>query len=129
MRNGGMTDRTPNLGAGSITTACDLLNSIESNAELEGLILEYRLMNQVPPGGSRAKTLLNLKRFAVQCPDYPVTTDRGTQTLAAALVDKAIEVCGKPAHRPWPDMMNIEHNIGIVIRIPAANPASPPIPS
>lgn len=36
---------------------------------------------------------------------------------------------GETAHCPWPDVMNIEHNIGIVIRIPAANPASPPIPS
>jgi hypothetical protein len=112
MRNGGMTDRTPNLGAGSITTACDLLNSIESNAELEGLILEYRLMNQVPPGGSRAKTLLNLKRFAVQCPDYPVTTDRGTQTLAAALVDKAIEVCGK-ARVPNPLFEKLERYLNL----------------
>lgn len=90
-----MTDTLPMLRNGSIVTACDIIEFIRTNAELDSLILEYDLTDQVACGGSIAKTILNLKKFAVQHPEHQVMTDRGERPLAAALVDKAINIARK----------------------------------
>ncbi|RUY96050.1 MULTISPECIES: hypothetical protein [unclassified Mesorhizobium] len=74
-------------------TACEIIELIiRTNAELESLILEYDLAEAVQPSGSIAKTLLNLKRFAVQNPNHLVMTDRGERPIAAVLIDKAIQI-------------------------------------
>lgn len=86
-----MSTALPALRNGSIVTACDIIEFIRTNAELDSLILEYDLKD-VQSSGSIAKTLLNLKRFAVQNPHHPVMTDRGVRPLAAVLVDKAIQI-------------------------------------
>jgi hypothetical protein len=90
-----MTDALPLLRNGSIVTACEIIEFIRTNAELDGLVLEYDLTDQVESGGSIAKTILNLKKFAVRHPGHRVMTDRGERTLAAALVDKAIQIARK----------------------------------
>jgi hypothetical protein len=87
-----MTNTPPTLRNGSIVTACDIIECIRTNAELDSLILEYDLSDQVPPAGSIAKTILSLKRFAVKYSEHPVMTDRGERSLAAALVEKAIQI-------------------------------------
>ena len=90
-----MTSGLPMLRNGSIVTACDIVEFIRTNAELESLLLEYGLSDQVEAGGSIARTVLNLKKFAVQHPDHRVMTDRGERPLASALVDKAIQIARK----------------------------------
>jgi hypothetical protein len=90
-----MTDALPLLRNGSIVTACEIIEFIRTNAELEGLVLEYDLTDQVASAGSIAKTILNLKKFAVQYPGHLVRTDHGERPLAAALVDKAIQIARK----------------------------------
>lgn len=87
-----MTDTLPPFRSGAIVTACDIMNFVRTNAELEGMLLEYGLVNDVEPGGSVAKTILNLKKFAVLNSTHRVMTDRGERLLAAVLIDKAIEV-------------------------------------
>lgn len=90
-----MTHELPMLRNGSIVTACDIFEFIRTNAELESLLLEYGLSDQVEAAGSIARTILNLKKFAVKYPDHRVVTDRGEQSLASALVDKAIQIAPK----------------------------------
>lgn len=90
-----MTNVLPMLRSGSIVTACEMIGFIGTNAELDSFILEYGLTDNVESGGSIAKTILNLKKFAVQHPEHQVITDRGERPLAAALVDKAIQVARK----------------------------------
>lgn len=90
------------LRSGSIVMACQIIEFIRTNAELDSLILEYDLSEQVASAGSIAKTIMNLKRFAVKHPQHPVMTDRGERPLAAALVDKAIQIaCRESGAKPW----------------------------
>ncbi len=46
-------------------------------------------------GGSIAKTLLNIKKFAIRNAKYAVSTEKGERPLGAALVDKAIKIASK----------------------------------
>jgi hypothetical protein len=95
VRDGGMTDALPLLRNGSIVTACEIIEYIRTNAELESLVLEYDLAGLIESGGSIAKTILNLKNFTVRHPGHRVMTDRGERLLAAALIDKAIQIARK----------------------------------
>jgi len=86
-----MSRPTPSIGRGAVVTACSILErAIRTNAELESLLLEYGISEYVPSAGSISKTLLNLKRFAVEHPHFRIQTDYGEKTLGALLVDEAI---------------------------------------
>lgn len=82
----------PKINQGATTTACDLLYEIKTNAKVEGIIMEYGLADYVSDGGSKAKTLLNLKRFATRQPDFEVQTDFGPKPVSRVVIDKAIEL-------------------------------------
>lgn len=85
-----MTSRDPSIGRGAVVSACNILESIETNAELESLLLEYGLSDYVPSRGSISKTVLSLKEFAANNPGFRVQTDFGEKTVAALLIDEAI---------------------------------------
>lgn len=106
-----MTNALPTLRNGSIVTACEIIGFIGTNAELDSLILEYGLTD-VESGGSIAKTILNLKKFAVQHPELQVITDRGERSLATALVDKAIQIARKQ-QRAEPFLDKLERYLGL----------------
>lgn len=95
-----MNQRLPSIGRGAIAVTCDLLECIPTNAEIEGMLLEYGLSDQIENGGSIAKTVLNIKRFAVAQPDHIVQTDFGTKPLPVALIDAAINVAGQRGDLP-----------------------------
>lgn len=95
-----MNQRLPSIGRGAVTVACDLLECIPTNAELEGMLLEYGLSEDVESGGSIAKTVLNIKRFAVANFGHVVQTEYGPKPLAAALIDAAINVAGQRGDLP-----------------------------
>lgn len=78
------------IGRGAMVTACDLLGFLRTNAELEGVLLEYGLDEHIRPGGSLEKTALALKQFAVKNPDLQVHTEYGQKELRQLLVDEAI---------------------------------------
>ncbi|NKF31773.1 hypothetical protein HER21_35650, partial [Pseudomonas sp. BGM005] len=82
----------PKISRGAVAVACEILCAIRTNAELEGLLLEYGLDEHVPSGGSVAKTLLGLKKFATQNPDHEVETDFGPKPVSRLVVEKAIEL-------------------------------------
>ncbi|UXS11606.1 hypothetical protein FY133_18395 [Agrobacterium tumefaciens] len=84
----------PMLSRGTVVIACDILNGIKTNAEIESLIIEHGLEEHVPYGGSIAKTVLSLKKFAAQNPNHEVETDFGPKPLSRFLVEKAIELVG-----------------------------------
>lgn len=84
----------PKIGSGAIVAACDILDGIRTNAELEGLLLEYSLDEYVSSGGSISKTLLNLKKFAKQNPEHELQTDFGPKSVGRMVVEKAIELVG-----------------------------------
>ncbi|WP_121632112.1 hypothetical protein [Tropicibacter alexandrii] len=98
-----MSPHTPVIGRGAVVSACAILERvIKTNAELESLLLEYGLSGHVGSGGSIAKTMLNLQRFAVQTPSFGVQTDYGNKTLAELLLDLAIRLDGSNAdHEQW----------------------------
>lgn len=85
----------PKVNRGAIVSACEILDAIRTNAELESLLIEYGLDDYVPSGGSIAKTLLELKKFATRNPDFEVQTDFGVKPLAHLVVDVAIKLV------PW----------------------------
>lgn len=87
----------PRINRGAITTACDILYAIRTNAEIEGLLIEYGLDEYVSSGGSIAKTLLALKKFAAQNPTFEAQTDFGVKPLAQLIVEIAIKLV------PWSD--------------------------
>ncbi|WP_156916906.1 hypothetical protein [Leisingera aquimarina] len=86
-----MSSRLPNIGRGAVVTACDLLEGIRTNAEIETILLELGLDDYVPSQGSIAKTLLNLKRFSSRNADFEVETDFGTKALGWVLIEVAIK--------------------------------------
>lgn len=95
-----MNQRLPSIGRGAIAVTCDLLEGVDTNAEIEGLLLEYGLSDHIESGGSIAKTVLNIKRFAVAHPDHIVQTDFGSKPLPVALIDAAINVAGQRGDLP-----------------------------
>lgn len=91
-----MTSPTPAIGHGAVVTACSILETaIQTNAELESLLLEYGLSDHVRSAGSISKTVLQLKEFAVKNPTFVVRTDYGNKTPAEFLVGEAIRLDGK----------------------------------
>ncbi|MGF0539881.1 hypothetical protein ACQQ2Q_17920 [Agrobacterium sp. ES01] len=78
------------VGRGAIATACDLLGYIRTNAELEGVLIEYGISDYVRPSGSIAKTILNLKEFAVKNPGHQFSTDFGIKPLGILLAEEVI---------------------------------------
>ncbi|WP_137151243.1 hypothetical protein [Devosia sp. FKR38] len=78
------------IGRGAVVTACDLLGFLKTNAELESILLEYGLDEHIRPSGSREKTALAVKQFAVKNPDLEVHSDYGWKELRQLLVDEAI---------------------------------------
>lgn len=91
-----MTKSNPSISRGAVVCACGILEgAIKTNADLESLLLEYGLSDYVSAAGSIAKTLLNLKTFAVQNPTFVVHTDYGKKTLAELLIDLAIRLDGR----------------------------------
>lgn len=84
----------PKINRGAVVVACDILGEIRTNAEIEGLILEHGLDEYVSSGGSVAKTLLAIKKFASKFPDHEVQTDFGPKPIARVVVEKAIELVG-----------------------------------
>lgn len=95
-----MNQRLPSIGRGASAVTCDLLECVKTNAEIEGLLLEYGLSDHIESGGSIAKTVLNIKRFAVAHPDHIVQTDFGPKPLPVALIDAAINVAGQRGDLP-----------------------------
>jgi hypothetical protein len=95
-----MNQRLPSIGRGAIAVTCELLECIGTNAKIEGMVLEYGLSDYIESGGSIAKTVLNIKRFAVAHPDHIVQTDFGSKPLPVALIDTAINVVGHRADLP-----------------------------
>lgn len=95
-----MNQRLPTIGRGAIAVTCDLLACVDTNAEIEGLLLEYGLSDLIESGGSIAKTVLNMKRFAVAHPHYIIQTDFGSKPLPVALIDAAIKVAGHRGDLP-----------------------------
>lgn len=98
-----MSRPTPSVGRGAVVTACSILErAIKTNAELESLLLEYGISEYAPSAGSISKTLLNLKRFAVEDPHFRIQTDYGERTLGALLIDEAIRRDGANGNaEPW----------------------------
>ncbi len=90
-----MTARQPTVGVGAITIACNILEGIPTNAELESLLLEYGLSEAVPGRGSISKTMLELKKFAATHPDHVVHTGYGERTLSVVVVEEAIRRFGR----------------------------------
>ena len=84
----------PKIGRGAVVVACDILNGIKTNAEVETLLLEHGLNEYVSSGGSVAKTILALKSFAVKFPNQEVQTDFGPKPIARLIIEKAIELVG-----------------------------------
>jgi hypothetical protein len=78
------------LKRGAISTACDLLEYITTNAELEGILIEYGISDHLSAAGSIAKTILALKGFATRNPDQQFQTDFGPKPLGLLLVEEAI---------------------------------------
>lgn len=95
-----MNQRLPSIGRGALAVTCDLLECVRTNAEIEGLLMEYGLSEHVESGGSISKTVLNIKRFAVANPGHIVQTDYGPKPLSAALIDAAIMVVGPRGDLP-----------------------------
>ena len=93
-----MTARQSAVGVGAITIACNILERIPTNAELESLLLEYGLSEAVPGRGSISKTMLELKKFAATHPDYVVQTEYGEKTLSVLVVEEAIRRFGRLGH-------------------------------
>lgn len=89
-----MSGREPSIGRGAVVTACTILESIRTNAELETLLLEYGLSDYVPGRGSISKTMLALKEFAANNPGHLVRTDFGEKPLASLIVEEAIRRVG-----------------------------------
>ncbi|MGO8494496.1 hypothetical protein ACC785_10595 [Rhizobium ruizarguesonis] len=84
----------PTIGRGAVITACNLLEHIKTNAELESVLLEYGISDHVPSRGSIAKTVLALKEFAANNLNHEVPTDVGAKPLALLLVELAIALVG-----------------------------------
>ncbi|MGO8003527.1 hypothetical protein ACC725_25650 [Rhizobium ruizarguesonis] len=82
------------INRGAVVVACDILSEIRTNAEIESLLLEHGLDEYVSSGGSVAKTLLGIKKFATQFPDHEVQTDFGPKPISQLIVEKAIELVG-----------------------------------
>jgi hypothetical protein len=95
-----MSERIPSIGRGAIAVACDLLESVRTNAEIEGWLLESGLSEHIESGGSISKTILNIKRFAVDHPDHIIQTDFGPKPLPVSVIDTAIKVAGKRGDLP-----------------------------
>lgn len=95
-----MSQRLPSIGRGAVAVTCDLLECVKTNAEIEGLLLEYGLSDHIEAGGSIAKTVLNIKKFAVSNSGHIVQTDYGPKPLAVALIDAAINVAGQRGDLP-----------------------------
>lgn len=90
-----MTQREPSIGQGAIVTACNILEGIATNAELESVLIEYGLSDSVPGRGTISKTLLALKEFAANNRDHPVQTDYGEKPISVLLVEEAIRRFGR----------------------------------
>ena len=90
-----MSAPQPTVGVGAITIACNILEGISTNAELECLLLEYGLSEAVPSRGSISKTMLELKKFAATHPDNVVHTGYGERTLSVVVVEEAIRRFGR----------------------------------
>jgi hypothetical protein len=95
-----MSQRLPSIGRGAVAVSCDLLECIRTNAELEGLLLEYGLSDHIESGGSISKTLLNIKKFAVETSDFIVHSDYGEKPLPAVLIETAIKFAGEQGDLP-----------------------------
>ena len=90
-----MTTRQPTVGVGAITIACNILERIPTNAEVESLLLEYGLSEAVPSRGSISKTMLELKKFAATRPGHVVQTEYGEKALSVLVVEEAIRRFGR----------------------------------
>lgn len=89
-----MEHSRPAIGRGAAITACNILEQIKTNAELESFLLEYGISDYVPGRGSIAKTLLALKEFAANNLDREFRSDFGAKPLALLLVEQAIALVG-----------------------------------
>lgn len=89
-----MNDQRLIPGPGAIVTACSILEAIGSNAKLESFLLEYGLNYKVESQGSISKTMLGLKAFAADWPDYAVQTEFGKKPVALLIVEEAINRIG-----------------------------------
>ncbi len=95
-----MSTEAPRIGRGAVTVTCDLLECVPTNAAIEGLLWEYGLSDHIESGGSISKTILNIKKFAVDHPEFTVQTDYGQKSLPVALLGAAINAAGGRGDTP-----------------------------
>lgn len=100
-----MKRQSPSIGKGAIITACELLKGIQTNGEVETLLLEYGLSDYVQSEGSIAKTILSLKKYATENPDHIVATDYGEKTLSIVIIEEAIKrIPWSHGSQNWPKL-------------------------
>lgn len=92
-----MSERALTVGIGAVVTACDILEAIGTNAELESLIIEVGLFDFGLSRGSISKTLLAVKEFSASNPDFLVRTEYGETHLSVFMVEEAIRRFGSTA--------------------------------